>query len=374
MLARKTLSAGIPRQAMRPQQYRHQHQVRTLAISALCLQEQPRQETSAVLNDILTASSDAAPVEDTGKKTPYRSARYILEQTQNQAGRRLPRRDNNSNDNTGSSSSGERRFNNSNNRGPRPARNNRYQDNNFSPASKFQSPPTIPYDISKELQFAEKSDWEVSSVLDARPLYANIAASRGTTPTLGVSTLQDRTNVVAAAIPGTAFSAHITGVRSHGDFDAEVEQSLIQTLAPLAGDSSKDHRKKSDVAAVEHQAFLHHMTHNFQEIMNPRNSINRFNNGGVKHVAGIKYDIGSDEASTVEGAEEKSWRRLERLGGDYSRASSPLSLLSKSEGKTGKVGQEVLKNVSDLIGQNQSIGLEDKKKFLKAVESGLGGI
>ncbi|KAG9062886.1 hypothetical protein KI688_005193 [Linnemannia hyalina] len=373
MLARKTLPTGILRLAMRPQQHQHQHQARSLAISALCLQEQPQQETSAVLNDFLTASSDDAPVEDAGKKTPYRSARYILEQTQ-QAGRRPPRRDNNSNDNTGSSSSGERRFNNTNNRGPRPARNNRYQDNNFSPASKFQSPPTIPYDISKELQFAEKSDWEVSSVLDARPLYANIAAGRGTTPTLGVSTLQDRTNVVAAAIPGTAFSAHITGVRSHGDFDAEVEQSLIQTLAPLAGDSSKDHRKKSDVAAVEHQAFLHRMTHNFQEVMNPRNPINRFNNGGIKHVAGIKYDIGSDEASTVEGAEEKSWKRLERLGGDYSRASSPLSLLSKSKGKTGKVGQEVLKNVSALIGQNQSIGLEDKKKFLKAVESGLGGI
>ncbi|KAK3809079.1 MAG: hypothetical protein JOS17DRAFT_765189 [Linnemannia elongata] len=373
MLARKTLPAGILRQAMRPQQYL-QHQVRTLVISAPRLQEQPRQETSGVLNEFLTTSSDVAADEDTGKKTPYRSARYILEQTQRQGGRRPPRRDNNSNDTTGSSSSsGERRFNN-NNRGPRPPRNNRDRESNFSPASKFQSPPTIPYDISKELQFADKSDWEVSSVLDARPLYANIAAGQGTTHTLGVSNPHDRTNVVAAAIPGTAFSAHITGVRSHGDFDPEVEQSLIQTLAPLAGDSSKDHRKKSDVAAVEHQAFLHRMTHNFQEVMNPRNPINRFNNAGIKHVAGIKYDIGSDETSSVEGAEEKSWKRLERLGGDYSRASSPLSLLSKSKGKTGKVGQEVLKNVSDLIGQNQSIGLEDKKKLLKAVESGLGGI
>lgn len=373
MLSRKTLSAGILRQAMRPQQHQQQHQARTLVISAPRLQEQPQQETSAVLNEFLTASSDTAAVKDTAKKTPYRSARYILEQTQRQGGRRPPRRDNS--DATGSSSSsGERRFNNNNNRGPRSPRNNRDRDSNFSPASKFQSPPTIPYDISKELQFADKSDWEVSSVLDARPLYANIAAGRGTTHTLGVSNPQDRTNVVAAAIPGTAFSAHITGVRSHGDFDPEVEQSLIQSLTPLAGDSSKDHRKKSDVAAVEHQAFLHRMTHNFQEVMNPRNPINRFNNAGIKHVSGIKYDIGSDETSTVEGAEEKSWKRLERLGGDYSRVSSPLSLLSKSKGKTGKVGQEVLKNVSDLIGQNQSIGLEDKKKLLKAVESGIGGI
>ncbi|KAF9339747.1 hypothetical protein BGZ91_004856 [Linnemannia elongata] len=374
MLARKTLPPGILRQAMRPQRHQLQHQVRTLTVSTLRPQEQPQRETSAVMNEFLTAS-DPAAVEDTSKKTPYRSARYILEQTQRQTGRRPPRRDNNTNDTTGSSSSlGERRFNNNNNRGSRPPRSNRDRDNSFSPASKFQSPPTIPYDISKELQFADKSDWEVSSVLDARPLYANIAAGRGTIPALGVSTLQDRTNVVATAIPGTAFSAHITGVRSHGDFDPEVEQSLIQTLAPLAGDSSKDHRKKSDIAAVEHQAFLRCMTHNFQEIMNPRNPINRFNNAGIKHVAGIKYDIGSDEATALEGAEEKSWKRLERLGGDYSRASSPLSLRSKSKGKTGKVGQEVLKNVSDLIGQNQSIGLEDKKKLLKAVESGLGGI
>ncbi|KAF8947330.1 hypothetical protein BGZ47_009517 [Haplosporangium gracile] len=374
MLARKDLPAGILRQAMRSQQ--PQQQVRTLTVSALRRQEQPQQKSSAVLDEFLTSSNDAAAIEDTGKKTPYRSARYILEQTQRPAGRRPARRDDNSNDTTGSSSSssGERRFNNNSNRGPRPPRNNRDRDSNFLSVSKFQSPPTIPYDASKELQFADKVDWEISSVLDPRPLYANIAAGCGTTATLGVSTVQDRTNIVATAIPGTAFSAHITGVRSHGDFDPEVEQSLIQTLAPLAGDSSKDHRKKSDVAAVEHQAFLHRMTHNFQEIMNPRNPVNRFNNAGIKHVAGIKYDIGSDEASTVEGAEEKSWKRLERLGGDYSRTSAPLSLLSKGKGKTGKVGQEVLKNVSDLIGQNHSIGLEDKKKLLKAVESGLGGI
>ncbi|KAG0297150.1 hypothetical protein BGZ96_007511 [Linnemannia gamsii] len=372
MLAKKTLlPASIVRQAMRPQQ-----QVRTLTLTALRLQEQPQQEkTSTVSNEPLAASNDAA--EDSGKKAPYRTARYLLEQTQRQAGRR-PRRDdnNNSSGTTGSSSSsGERRFNNSrdNNRGSRPPRNNRDRDANFSPASKFQSPPAIPYDTSKELQFADKVDWEVSSILDSRPLYANIAGGYGTTATLGVSTIQDRTNIVATSIPGTAFSAHITGVRSYGDFDPEVEQSLIQTLAPLAGDSSKDHRKKADIAAVEHQPFLNRMTHNFQEIMNPRNPINKFNNAGIKHVAGIKYDIGSDEASTLEGAEEKSWRRLERLGGDYSRASAPFSLLSKGK-NTGKVGQEVLKNVSNLIGQNQSIGLEDKKKFLKAVENGLGGI
>ncbi|KAG0303903.1 hypothetical protein BGZ97_001698 [Linnemannia gamsii] len=371
MLARKTLlPAGIIRQVIHPQ-----HQLRTLTVSAPRLQGQPQQETSAALNEALNASNDAT--EDSGKKAPYRTARYLLEQTQRQAGRRTRRDNNNSNDTMGSSpsSSGERRFNNrsTNDRGSRPPRNNRDRDANYSPASKFQSPPTIPYDTSKELQFADKVDWEVSSILDSRPLYANIAGGRGTTATLGVSTVQDRTNVVATAIPGTAFSAHITGVRSYGDFDPEVEQSLIQTLAPIAGDSSKDHRKKSDVAAVEHQAFLNRMTHNFQEIMNPRNPINKFNNAGIKHVAAIKYEIGSDDASTLEGAEEKSWRRLERLGGDYSRASAPLSLLSKGK-KAGKVGEEVLKNVSDLIGQNQSIGLEDKKKFLKAVEKGLGGI
>lgn len=371
MLARKTLfPANILRQAMRPQQ-----QVRTLTLAAPRLQEQPQQETSAVLNEFLTASNDAA--DDSSKKAPYRTARYLLEQTQRQAGRRPRRDDSNSRSGTtesSSSSSGERRFGNSrdNNRGFRP-RNNRDRDANFSPASRFQPPPAIPYDTSKELQFADKVDWEVSSILDSRPLYANIAGGRGTTATLGVSTVQDHTNVVATSIPGTAFSAHITGVRSYGDFDPEVEQSLIQTLAPLAGDSSKDHRKKSDVTAVEHQAFLNRMTHNFQEIMNPRNPINKFNNAGIKHVAAIKYDIGSDEATTLEGAEEKSWRRLERLGGDYSRASAPLSLLSKGK-STGKVGQEVLKNVSNLIGQNQSIGLEDKKKFLKAVENGLGGV
>ncbi|KAF9085318.1 hypothetical protein BGX23_009786 [Mortierella sp. AD031] len=370
MLSRSTLASGILRQAMRPQQ--HQQQARALTVSAVRLQEQQQQqqESAAGLNEPLTTPKevDVEVVAIPASKTPYRTARY-LEQSQRQAAGngRGPRRDDNNNNRTSTGPSGERRFNNRS--GPRPQRRNNRDD---TPASKFQSSPTIPYDTTKELQFADKVDWEVSSVLDPRPLYANIAAGRGTTAPLGVSSL-DPTNVVATSIPGTTFSAHITGIRAHGDFDPEVEQSLIQTLTPLAGDSSKDHRKKSDIAAVEHQTFLHHMTQNYQEITNPRNPINKFNNGGVKHVAGIKYDVGSDEAP-LEGAVEKSWRRLERLGGDHSRASAPLSLLSESNKKTGKVGQELLNNVSQLIGQNQSIGLEDKKKMLKAVESGLGGI
>ncbi|KAF9900987.1 hypothetical protein EC991_006629 [Linnemannia zychae] len=367
MLARKALATGIFRQAIRPQQ----QQSRALIVSAV-QQEEQQQKENASLNEFLTTPKDVdVEAVATGKKAPYRTARYLLEQTQRQAdgkGRR-PRHD--SNDTTGFSS-GERRFNNNRNSGPRSPRNSRDRDS-ATPASKFQSPPPIPYDTSKELQFAEKVDWEVSSVLDCRPLYSNIAGGNGSTHTLGVSA-QDPTNIIATSTPGTRFSAHITGIRNHGDFDPEVEESLIQTLAPLAGDSSKDHRKKSDVPAIEHQPFLHHMTQNFQEIMNPRNHINRFNNAGIKHVAGIKYDVGSDETPVTEGAVEKSWKRLERLGGDYSRASAPLSLLSKNNKKSGPVGQEVLKNVSQLIGQNRSIGLEDKKKMLKAVESGLGDV
>jgi hypothetical protein len=365
MLARKAFKTGIFRQAIPPQQ----QQARALTVSAVRLQEQ--QQENASLNEFLTTPKDVDVEAVAGKKTPYRTARYLLEQAQRQASGkgRWPRQDSNSN--IAGSSSGERRFNNRN-FGPRSPRNIRDRDNS-SPVSKFQLPPALPYDTSKGLQFADKVDWEVSSVLDSRPLYSNIATGNGSTHTLGVSA-HDPTNIVATSIPGAHFSAHITGIRSRGDFDPEVEESLIQTLAPLAGDPSKDHRKKSDMPAIEHQPFLHHMTQNFQEIMNPRNHINRFNNAAIKHVAGIKYDVGSDEAPTVEGAVEKSWKRLERLGGDYSRASAPLSLLSKSNKNSGKVGQEVLKNVSQLIGQNQSIRLEDKKKMLKAVESGLGGV
>ncbi|KAG0372730.1 hypothetical protein BGX24_012653 [Mortierella sp. AD032] len=367
MLARKNLVTGILRQAIRP----HLQQNRALTVSAIRLQEQEQQKNTSLKEFLTTPKGVDVEAVATGKSAPYRTARYLLEQTQRQAAgnERRTRRDT---DDTTGSPSGQRRFNNNRNTGPRSSRNNRDRDNS-SPVSKFQSSPSIPYDISKELQFSDKVDWEVTSVLDSRSLYSNIAAGNGSTHTLGVSA-QDPTNVIATSTPGTRFSAHITGIRNHGDFDPEVEGSLIQTLSPLAGDSSKDHRKKSDVSAVEHQVFLHHMTQNFQEIMNPRNPINKFNNAGIKHVAEIKYDVGSDDALHVEGAVEKSWKRLERLGGDYSRASAPLSLLSKSAKEPGLVGQEALKNVSQLIGQNQSIGLEDKKKMLKAVESGLGGV
>ncbi|KAF9117501.1 hypothetical protein BGW39_002121, partial [Mortierella sp. 14UC] len=239
MLARKALAIGILRQAIRPQL----QQTRALTVSAVRFQEQQQQQQeNASLNEFLITPKDV-DVEAVvpGKKAPYRTARYLLEQNQRQAGGkgRKPRHENN-NDTTGSSS-GERRFNSNRNSGVRSPRNNRDRDNS-SPASKFQSSPPLPYDTSKELQFADKVDWEVSSVLDSRPLYANIAAGNGSTHTLGVSA-QDPSNVIATSIPGTRFSAHITGVRNHGDFDPEIEESLIQTLAPFADDPSKDHRK-----------------------------------------------------------------------------------------------------------------------------------
>ncbi|KAF9922741.1 hypothetical protein FBU30_007138 [Linnemannia zychae] len=356
MLARKTLTLNILRQTMRSQQ----QQVRNLTASAVRLQEQQPQETSNAGSEKVVANNENVA----SVKAPYETARYRLEKAKLQGGRRP--RNNDTNDINGAPFR-ERRF-----KSNRPPRNNRDRGE-ASPASNFQPQPNIPYDTTKELQFADKVDWEVSSVFDSRPLYSNIAVGRGSVQTLGVAP-HDPSNIVDVVLPATAYSAHITGIRTNGNLDPEAEQSLIQTIAPIANDSSKDHRKKSDIGATEHQEFLYRMTQNFQETMNPKNPINKFNNAGIKHVAEIKYDIGSDEAPVVDGAVEKSWKRLERLGGDYSRPSAPLSLLSKSKTAPGKVGQQVLNQVSQLIGQNQSIGLEDKKKLLKAVQSGLGSI
>ncbi|KAG0049007.1 hypothetical protein BGZ83_006150 [Gryganskiella cystojenkinii] len=295
------------------------------------------------------AAAAASTFNSTGPpKTPYQSPRFRKEQQQ---GRRPPRSNSNNQNN-----------------------NRRFQD---SPAPRFKAPPTIPYNATKELQFADTADWEVTSVLDPRPLYANVAAARGSVPAAGtVAVNQIKDNVTAVMYPGTAFSAHIQGVRSYGKLDPEVEQTLIQDLAAIQNDKDKDHRKSSDLssASANNAKFLFHMTENFQEIMNPRNSINRFNNGNVRHVAGLKYEVGSDELST-DVAGEKSWRRLERIGGDYARASDPRSLLSssgKESSETSPAREALLKNASLLVGQNQSIGLEDKKKMIKAVEHGLG--
>ncbi|GJJ76332.1 hypothetical protein EMPS_08691 [Entomortierella parvispora] len=257
-----------------------------------------------------------------------------------------------------------------NNRGKNPPK--RFQD---APAPRFKAPPTIPYDATKELQFTDRVDWEVSSVLESRPLYADVATGRGSIPAAGtVAMNQINGNITSMMNTGVAFSAHIQGARSHGVLDPEVEQSLIQDLATIQGDKDKDHRKGSDIScsSAENAKFLFHMTQNFQEIMNPRNPINRFNNGNVRHIAGLKYEVGSDETSTsTDAAGERSWRRLERLGGDYKRVSDPRSLLSTGA-KSSQEREDLLKNVSLLIGQNQSVGLEDKKKMIRAVEHGLG--
>ncbi|KAG0253825.1 hypothetical protein BG011_006136 [Mortierella polycephala] len=334
----KTLSSGIARRLLRTHSIAHQ-QTCAFTISALRRSDVP--------------SGDSL-VDEEVKKTPYRTERFLSEQAEN-APRRFnirPRRPD-----------GDRRS--SNNRSSRPA-------------ERFELPPTIPYDTTKELEFADQAEWEVSSVLEPRPAFANIAAGRGTTAPLGINNTNNANDVMGTALPGTAFSAHISGVRSHGDLDPEVEQSLIQELSTIQQDKEKDHRKVADLspaAQVEHQKFLfHRLTNNFQEILNPRNPINRFNNGNVKHMANNQYVTGSDEVVALGDQQlEKSWKRLERLGGDYSRSIDPLSLLGDAGKVGGPSGKAVLENVSQLIGQNQSIGLEDKKKMLKAVEKGLGG-
>ncbi|KAF9366803.1 hypothetical protein BGX34_006072 [Mortierella sp. NVP85] len=309
------------------------------------------------------ALSTSAIQQDQGttSRPPHRSARFLLEATeqqQRQGSRRLggARRGSNTQDEQFNEDDGEAGSNSEKNRGP--------------PRPRFQAPPSIPYDTTKELQFPDENDWEVSSVVKSRPIYANIAASRGTWAPLGTAAVNGRN--YNPLYPGTTFSAHLTGVRSNGDLDPEVEESVIHDLTAISN-GDKDHRKKSDLPSTENQYYLLHMTQNFQEITNPRNPINRFNNGNVKHVAGIKYEAESHEVqSTSDQQAEKSWKRLERLGGDYSRAGDPLSLLPASE-KVSANGKAVLENVSQLLSQNKSIGLQDKKKMLRAVEKGLGG-
>lgn len=308
---------------------------------------------SFVISESDAAAKAARSSESSPVKAPYQSPRYRSEMA-NRAGR---------------TDSAHRSGNNRNSNRSAPKR---FQD---APAPRFKAPPTIPYDPTKELQFTEKVDWEVSSVLESRPLYANIATGRGSIPAAGtVAMNQIKGNITTTMYPSVAFSAHIQGARSHGVLDPEVEQSLIQDLATIQSDKDKDHRKGSDIScsSADNTKYLFHMTQNFQEIMNPRNTINRFNNGNVKHTAGLNYEVGSDETSTnTDAAGERSWKRLERLGGDYKRASDPRSLLSTST-KSSPERENLLKNVSLLIGQNQSVGLEDKKKMIRAVEHGLG--
>jgi len=309
--------------------------------------------TSAIQQNQGTTSRPSNP-------RPHRSARFLLEATEQQQrqGSRRPgaRKGFNTRDAQSNEGGGEAGSNSEKNRGPSRPR--------------FQAPPSIPYDTTKELQFADEIDWEVSSVVKSRPIYANIAASRGTWAPLGTAAVNGRN--YNPLLSGTTFSAHLTGVRSNGDLDPEVEESVIHDLTAISN-SDKDHRKKSDIPSTENQYYLFHMTQNFQEVTNPRNPINRFNNGNVKHVTGIKYEAESDEVqSTSDQQAEKSWKRLERLGGDYSRAGDPLSLLPAS-GKVSANGKAVLENVGQLLSQNKSIGLQDKKKMLKAVEKGLGG-
>ncbi|KAF9390033.1 hypothetical protein CPC16_005365 [Podila verticillata] len=358
MLANKNILSG----AMRLAAIARPSQTRAFSASSFCNQEQTEAEPASV-----------------EKKTPYRTARYLRELENKQAsgprsfGR--GRREGSNTDNTrGVAAPGELNKSRFGERRPRQFNRN----NNSAPAPRFQAPPSIPYDATKELQFVDKVDWAITSVLESRPLYANVASSKGAVAPLGTAAVNlsnagfsQSSDIHSISMPGTAFSAETVGVRADGDFDPEVEQSLIQELGSLQSNKDKDHRKAADVS-LDNQKIAFHMTHNYQEIMNPRNMINRFNNGNVKHMAATKYEFGSDEvAGAGKDQAEKSWKRLERLGGDYTRSSNPLSLFAKP--KTGKSGSALLDSISPLIGQNQSIGLEDKKKFMKALEKGLGG-
>lgn len=360
MLANKNILSG----AMRLVAIARPSQTRTFSVSSFYNQEQTETEPASV-----------------EKKTPYRTARYLRELENKQAsgprsfGR--GRREGNNTDNTrGDAAPGE--FNKGRSGERRPRQFNRNNKNNSAPAPRFQAPPSIPYDTTKELQFVDNVDWAITSVLESRPLYANVASSKGAVAPLGTAAVNlsnagfsQSSDIHSISMPGTAFSAETVGVRADGDFDPEVEQNLIQELGSLQSNKDKDHRKATDVS-LDNQKVAFYMTHNYQEIMNPRNAINRFNNGNIKHMAATKYEIGSDEVAGADKDQvEKSWKRLERLGGDYTRSSNPLSLLTKP--KTGKSGSALLESISPLIGQNQSIGLEDKKKFMKALEKGLGG-
>ncbi|KAF9904568.1 hypothetical protein BX616_001250 [Lobosporangium transversale] len=373
MLSRKILSTGA-----------------TARLIPLACHQQQQQSTRA-FTVFLTCRKDvdveAVPTnksdnpKTSSSKPPIHTARYLLEVAERQKRQELRKaggRGNNITNDTSSttplSEGGEKPLRRFNYRNPRHFQDEASSSKNPAniPVSRFQAAPSIPYDTTKELQFADKIDWEVSSVFESRPVYANVAAGRGAVAPLGTAAVNS--NSYNTILPGTALSVHVTGVRANGDLDPEVEQSLIQDLAPIANNNDKDHRKKSDVSSVENQPILFHLTHNYQEILNPRNAVNRFNNGGVKHVANIGYEVSSDEFKGAAGVEdqqaEKSWKRLERLGGDYTRASAPGSLLNYKN--VGKEGRTVLDNVGQLIGQNRSIGLEDKKKYLKAVEKGLG--
>ncbi|CAO3572450.1 unnamed protein product [Mortierella alpina] len=376
MLSRKSLLSSAVA-TLRPAASYFSLQSRTLSAAALHQSQDKLSEflTTADNVDVETMTIQPASGDITqDRKTPYHTARYLLELSEREKKQSVRRQNRNSsfasegeteNSTSRSATIRPRHFKNSNNTGKGGDRNSR-------PAVRFQAPASIPYDTRKELQFPEKVDWEVSSVFESRPLYANVAAGRGTVAPLGINNTNNTNNVVGTLLPGTAFSAHVSGVRCYGDFDPEVEQRLIQELAPIQESKDKDHRKASDVSAENQKFLLHQLSSNFQEIMNPRNDINRFNNGNVKHTADIQYVAGSDEVqATGDQQMEKSWKRLERLGGDYSRASSPLSLLNVK--RHGEKGQILLEDVSQLIGQNQSIGLEDKKKFMKAVEKNLSG-
>ncbi|KAI1308430.1 hypothetical protein EDD11_004281 [Mortierella claussenii] len=378
-MSSKILATGIVRPAVIAARQQQQSTARSFSTSSLRLQEQQGQDTTTPTKSTVTEHGTTA-----SGKPSYRSASYLLEITERQkraGGRAGGSRDGYSNRHSSGSdnafeASSERPYRRANhNSRPHRASNNDRNSSTGIPPSRFQPQPKLPYEATRELQFADEIDWEVTSVFEPRPLYANVAVGRGSVAPLG--TIAVNSPKYNPLLSGTAISAHVSGVRSHGDLDPEVEQSLIQDLASIAGDSSKSFRKKSDMtfSAPEIQPFLNRLTHNFQEVLNPNIPINRFSNGGVQHTANITFEVGSDNASGAAGSTdqqaEKSWKRLERLGGDYTRPIAPKSLLTAAS-KTGEDGQALLDNVSQLIGQNQSIGLEDKKKFLKAIEKSLG--
>ncbi|KAF9168525.1 hypothetical protein DFQ26_006684 [Actinomortierella ambigua] len=290
---------------------------------------------------------------------------------------------------------GKKRFdsnnNNSNNRNFKGKNNDRrarrYSGNNDRSVPKFERPAPVPYNTQQPLYFAEPEDWVVSSVTGPRPLYANVATGDA--------------DASASKVGGALIeTATVTGLRAHGDLDPWVEQSVLRELSEVAATSGKDHQKKSDTSVEFQEFYIQGLSSNFQEILNPKNKINRFNNGGLANQA--RYEASSEETTTTspsssssssattetatattataakdETLVERSWKRLEYHGGDYSRPAHPLKHLASQPPQgikpAGSKGKEVLEHVSALVGQNQSVGFEDKKKMLRAVQKGLSG-
>ncbi|KAF9977207.1 hypothetical protein BGZ73_006680 [Actinomortierella ambigua] len=268
--------------------------------------------------------------------------------------------------------------NNSNNE----RRARRFSGNKDRTTAKFERPASVPYNTQQPLYFAEPEDWVVSSVTAPRPLYANVATgdADATSDKIGAALIE---------------TATVTGFRAHGVLDPWVEQSVVRELSEIekAG-SAKDHRKKADTSVEYQDFYIQGLSSTVQEILNPKNKINRFNNGGLANagLAQIKYEASSEETAEAgkkdgsattsavakdETLVERSWKRLEYYGGDYTRPAHPLNHLASQPPQgikpAGPKGKVVLEHVNGLIGQNQTIGFEDKKKMLRAVQKGLSG-